>query len=130
VAKSNTAGTASGYVLSLLRIVAGALYTEHGLQLTFGLFGGHRFPLTSFTGIGGLLEVIGGVLLILGAFTRPVALVLCGEMAVAYFRVHAPHGTNPLQNSGELAVLYCFLFLYLIFAGGGTISVDRFRGRN
>ena len=73
----------------------------------------------------GFLEVVGGLLLVLGLFTRPVAFLLCGEMAVAYFRQHAPRGFWPIINGGELAVLYCFVFLYLALAGPGPVSLDR-----
>ena len=99
----------------------------HGLQITFGLFGGHRTSLETFLGIGGVIELLGGLLIVLGLFTRPVAFLLCGQMAIAYFKVHAPHGPVPLQNlnQGELAVLYCFIYLYFVFAGSGAISVDR-----
>ena len=76
-------------------------------------------------GIGGALEFVGGALLFIGLFTRPVAFILCGEMAVAYFMVSAPKGFLPLVNQGELAVLYCFVFLFFSFAGGGEWSVDR-----
>lgn len=130
VARAKPSGTLSGYVLSMLRIVSGTLYGAHGLQLTFGALGGHRVPPTSITGIGGLLEVIGGALLIVGLFTRFTAFILSGEMAVAYFRVHAPHGPNPLLNEGELSILYCVLFLYFVFAGAGPISADRAMGRS
>ncbi len=76
-------------------------------------------------GFAGLLELVGGVLLILGLFTRPVAFILSGMLAVAYFYAHAPQGPYPILNSGELAVLYCFVMLYLAAAGGGSISLDR-----
>ena len=75
--------------------------------------------------IAGILETFGGLLIVLGLFTRPVALLLCGEMAVAYFRAHFPRGFWPIQNGGELAVLFCFIFLYLFAAGPGPISLDR-----
>jgi putative oxidoreductase len=81
-------------------------------------------------GIGGVLEFFGGLLLILGLFTRPVAFILSGMMAVAYFQVHAPGGFWPLQNRGELAVLYCFVFLFLAVAGGGEWSLDRLLRRS
>lgn len=106
------------------------LYTEHGLQLTFGMLGGHRVPLTTFLGVGGAIELVGGLLLLLGAYTRIIAFLLCGQMATAFFKVHFPHGPNPLQNEGERAVLYCFVFLYLVFAGGGALSIDRAMGRS
>ncbi len=81
-------------------------------------------PLFSLLGLAGILETFGGLLLILGLFTVPVAFVLAGEMAVAYFMVHFPRGLFPIQNGGELAVLYCFIFLYLFAAGAGTVSMD------
>lgn len=81
--------------------------------------------LFSLIGVAGILELFGGLLLFLGLFTRPVAFLLSGQMAVAYFMAHAPHGFWPLLNRGELAVLYCFIFLYLTVAGGGSWSLDR-----
>ncbi len=129
MAKANT-GTATAIVLSLLRVVVAAIYLEHGLQLVFGMFGGHAMRLTSFAGIGGLIMLIGGSFLLVGLYTRIAAFVLCGEMAVAYFKVHYPHGPNPLTNEGERAVLYCFVFLYFVFAGGGALSLDRAMGRS
>jgi putative oxidoreductase len=115
------------FARSLLRIVTGFTFSLHGMQKILGWFGGLNggtAPLWSFIWVGGMLELAGGLLLILGLFTSPVSFVLCGEMAVAYFRVHAPHGFFPLVNHGELAVLYCFVFLYLCVAGAGTISLD------
>jgi len=117
------------YALSLLRIVIGFTFSLHGWQKVFGLFGGMGHGttahLTSLLGVAGLLETVGGALIFLGLFTRCVAFVLCGEMAVAYFRQHAPHGLWPISNGGELAVLYCFIFLLLMSAGGGPWSLDR-----
>ena len=120
----------AGYARSLLRIIAGLLFTLHGLEKALGMFGGlgghgATARLWSDFWIAGLLESIGGSLIVLGLFTRPVAFVLCGEMAVAYFRTHAPRGFWPILNGGELAVLYCFLYLYLVAAGPGPISLDR-----
>lgn len=110
--------------LSLLRIVAGFTFSEHGLQKLLGLFGGHvAQPLTLY-GLAGYLETFGGLLIVLGLFTRPVAFILCGEMAVAYFKQHAPGGFWPIVNHGELAVLYCFIYLYLVTAGPGPWSLD------
>jgi putative oxidoreductase len=97
--------------------VAGFLILCHGVQKLFGMLGGHRMPITSLLGLAGIIETVGGILLILGLFTRPAAFILCGEMAVAYFRAHAPRAPLPIQNMGEPAVLNCFIFLYLIFAG-------------
>jgi len=114
---------------SLLRLVAGFTFSLHGMQKILGLFGGMggkggTASLLSLPWVAGGLELAGGLLLILGLFTSPVAFILCGEMAVAYFRAHAPHGFFPLVNHGELAVLYCFIFLYLCAAGAGPLSLD------
>jgi putative oxidoreductase len=117
-------------VLSVLRIVSGFLFMQHGLQKILGLLprpGGQPFampPLFSTGGISGWLELVGGALLVLGLFTRPTAFVMSGLMAVAYFYAHAPGGFWPILNRGELAALYCFVFLYLAFAGGGAWSLD------
>lgn len=118
------------WMRSLLRIVVGFTFSLHGLQKLFGMFGGigghgTRVHLFSLFGLAGCLETIGGALLILGLFTAPVAFILAGEMAVAYFKAHFPRGFFPIQNGGELAVLYCFIFLYLFTAGAGPASVDR-----
>ena len=115
-------------LLSVLRIIAAFLLMAHGAQKLFGFLappGMPGFPPFSQMWIGGALELFGGGLLLLGLFTRPVAFILSGEMAVAYFQMHAPGGFWPLQNKGELAVLYCFVFLFLAVAGGGVWSVDR-----
>jgi putative oxidoreductase len=88
------------------------------------LFGGHKVQILSIFGLAGSLEMIGGILLLMGLFTRSVALVLCGEMAFAYFTAHFPHGLLPIKNQGELAVLYCFIFLLIALAGPGMPSVD------
>lgn len=117
------------YARSVLRIVAGFTFTCHGCQKLLGLFGGMgghgaRAHLFSLMWVAGCLETIGGALILLGLFTIPVAFILCGEMAVAYFMQHFPHGLFPIRNGGELAVLYCFIFLYLLAAGPGTVSLD------
>ncbi|HEX9919189.1 MAG TPA: DoxX family protein [Pyrinomonadaceae bacterium] len=115
-------------LLSVLRIISGFLFMAHGAQKLFGFLAPPGAPspaLMSQMGIGGALEFFGGLLLILGLFTRPTAFILSGMMAVAYFQMHAPGGFWPLQNRGELAVLYCFLFLFLAVAGGGEWSLDR-----
>jgi len=104
------------------------LLIAHGAQKLFGFLAPPGMPgpaLLSQIGIGGLLEFFGGGLLLIGLFTRPVAFILSGMMAVAYFQMHAPGGFWPLQNKGELAVLYCFVFLFFSVAGGGEWSVDR-----
>jgi putative oxidoreductase len=114
--------------LSVLRIITAFLFIAHGAQKLFGFLappGMPSPPLLSVLGIGGILEFFGGLLLLIGLFTRPVAFILSGMMAVAYFMAHAPGGFWPLQNKGELAVLYCFVFLFLSVAGGGEWSVDR-----
>jgi len=115
-------------LLSILRIVAGFLFIEHGAQKLFGFpapMPGGGPALASLVGVSGIIEFVGGLLLLLGLFTRPVAFILAGEMAVGYFMVHARRGFWPLLNGGELAVLYCFVFLYLAAVGGGPWSVDR-----
>ena len=115
-------------VLSVLRIVTAFLVMAHGAQKLFGFLAapGFPFPLAlSQMWVGGVLEFFGGALLLVGLFTRPVALILSGMMAVAYFQFHAPVGFWPLQNKGELAVLYCFVFLLFAVAGGGEWALDR-----
>ena len=113
------------HLRSLFRIMAAFTYSLHGWQKFFGAFGGSRPPLTSMLGVAGLVESFGGALLILGLFTRPVAFLLSGEMAIGYFRTHAPRGFWPLLNGGELAVFYCFMFLWLSAAGPGPWSLDK-----
>jgi putative oxidoreductase len=114
----------------LLRIVAGFLFIQFGGVKLFGWFGGMpgggtaAFP--SQIWIGSVLEVFGGLLIMLGLFTRPVAFILSGEMAVAYFQFHQPGGMWPAQNQGTPAVLYCFIYLYMAARGGGDWSVDGF----
>lgn len=115
--------------LAALRIVTAYLLIPHGTAKLFGaphvaMFDG--LQLMSLLGLAGILEVVGGALILIGLFTRPVAFVLCGFTAVAYFMAHASQGNAllPMLNGGELAVLYCFVFLYLVFAGAGAWSVD------
>jgi len=117
-------------ILSILRIVVSLLFAEHGSQKLFGFPGSqpfHALPMFSLIWCAGVIEFFGGTLFLLGIFTRYVSFVLSGEMAVAYFWVHASHGYSPLINRGELAVLYCFVFLYFFFAGGGEWSLDALR---
>ena len=119
--------TWSPRMLSILRIVAALLFMVHGGQKLFGVppsQQGGTVELLSKLGVAGVLELFGGLLLLLGLFTRPVAFILAGEMAVAYFTAHAPRAFWPVQNGGELAVMYCFVFLYLSVAGGGVWSID------
>ena len=108
-----------------LRIVAGFLFLCHGLQKVFGLLGGRQVELMSRLGAAGLIELIGGALIVIGAWTSPVAFLASGEMAFAYFLGHYPRGGWPIQNGGEPSVLYCFLFLYMATRGSGAVSVDR-----
>jgi putative oxidoreductase len=113
----------------LLRVVAGFLFCQTGGLILFGWFGGmpgqpSRPPLLSQTGIGGVLEFFGGIAIMLGLFTRPVAFILSGMMAVAYWQFHAPQGGWPVQNQGMPAVLFCFIFLYMATRGGGNWSLD------
>lgn len=119
-------------ILGILRIITGFLFLQHG---TAKLFGAPRIEmfdnlqLVSLMGLAGVLEVVGGALILVGLFTQPVAFILSGMMAVAYFMAHAPQGFLPILNHGELAVMYCFVFLYLSVAGGGTYSVDEMRSK-
>jgi len=116
-------------VLSILRIVTAFLFMQHGTQKMFGFPVPQRseFDLFSLSGVAGTLEVVGGFLLLLGLFTRPVAFLLSGLMAFAYFIAHAPKSFWPLLNGGELAAMWAFLFLYFSLAGGGTWSIDQIR---
>jgi putative oxidoreductase len=118
--------------LGVLRIVTGLLFMQHGLQKLFGMLGGEPVELMGLMGLAGILEFVGGLLILLGLFTRPVAFLLAGEMAVAYFRSHFPQGFWPIVNRGELAALYCFVFLYFSTAGPGRFSLDGLirRGRS
>ena len=116
--------------LALLRVMAGLMFMQHGVQKLFGWLGGWRgepgatAPLLSQSGLAGVLEVFGGALIAIGLFTRPVAFLLSGMMAVAYFQVHAPGGFWPIVNHGEMAALYCFIFFYFSARGAGPYSVD------
>ena len=112
-------------LLSVLRIILGFLLIPHGLQKLFGLLGGKQVELMSLMGLAGVIELFGGILILVGLFTRPVAFLISGFMAFAYFMAHAPQGFLPILNKGELAVVYCFLYLYLSAAGGGEWSLDR-----
>jgi putative oxidoreductase len=118
-------------LLSVLRIVVAFLFMAHGTEKWLAFPEPRESPtvLWSLSGVAGLLELVGGFLLLLGLFTRPVAFVLSGLMASAYFIAHAPNNFWPIVNRGELAALYCFVFLYLAAAGGGPWSVDRWLRR-
>jgi putative oxidoreductase len=117
-------------VLSILRIVAALTFLEHGTQKILG-FPAYPNPpaVLSLSGIAGLLELVGGALLLIGLFSRPVAFLLSGEMAFGYFLVHAPKSFFPVLNGGDAAILYCFVFLYIAFAGPGPWSLDAQRER-
>ncbi len=118
------------WLLSLLRIVSAFLFMQHGGQklLAFPAAPNNPIELMSLMGLAGALELFGGALLLVGLFSRPIAFLLSGMMAVAYFMVHAPQGFWPMLNGGELAALYSFVFLYLAFAGPGPLSLDRLFG--
>jgi putative oxidoreductase len=119
-------------ILGILRIIIGFLFLQHGTAKLLGtphiaMFDG--LQLVSLMGLAGILELVGGLLILAGLFTRPTAFILSGEMAVAYFMAHAPHGFLPILNQGELAVVYCFVFLYLSVAGAGAFSLDAMRSK-
>ena len=130
--------TWSPYLLSVLRIMSGLLFLEHGTSKLLGIppaamHAAPPVPPPAFMVLlmhsSGVIELVGGVLLTIGLFSRFTAFILSGEMAVAYFMAHAPNGFFPMVNKGEIAVLYCFVFLYLAAAGGGPWSLDRLRHR-
>ena len=120
------------HLLSLLRIVAMSNFISHGTQKVFGYPPSPPFPMPPFTLLwnAGMIEIAGGTLVLVGLFTRPVAFILCGEMAVAYFRTHAPRNFWPLNNGGEITVMFCFFFLYLVAAGPGPWSLDHVLSRS
>jgi putative oxidoreductase len=109
---------------SLLRIVAGLLFAQHGAQKLFGVLGGKAVPLASQSGLAGLIEFVGGLLIAIGLFTPIAAFIASGQMAAAYFIAHAHQGFWPILNRGELAALYCFVFLYIAFRGAGRYAVQ------
>jgi putative oxidoreductase len=113
---------------SILRIVTGLLFLQHGTQKFLGFPDPTKGPVDSFAslmGLAGAIEFVGGILFIIGLFTRPVAFIAAGFTAVAYWMAHAPQGLYPIMNMGELAILYCFVFLYFVAAGPGPWSVDK-----
>jgi len=129
----------SSKLLAILRIVTGLLFLEHGTQKWLHFPAAPVDPtkppappmnIASLPGIAGIMELVGGVLIILGLFTRPVAFLLSGEMAVAYWMVHAKRGMYPVLNGGDAAILFCFVFLYLAAAGAGEWSLDRIMGKS
>jgi putative oxidoreductase len=119
------------YALALLRIVAALLVLEHGLSKLIGFPGAipKGFHIASLLGLAAIIETVGGLLLLVGFRTRLVAFILSGELAAAYFIAHAPRDFYPILNGGGAAILFCFIFLYLAFAGGGACSIDRRRQR-
>lgn len=119
------------YILSLLRIVAALLFLEHGTQKLLGFPpGGHGTPeIMSMSWWAGILELVLGALMAAGLFTRQAAFLASGEMAIAYWIAHAPQSVFPVNNGGDAAILYCFLFLFLVFAGPGPWSIDALRHR-
>src|SRR6185436_4223811 len=112
---------------ALLRFVAGAMFACHGAQKLLGAFGGQKVPLQSLMGVAGVIELVGGLLVAVGLFAGAAAFVCSGQMAAAYFMAHARQGLLPIENKGELAVLYCFVFLYIASRGSGMFSVDAAR---
>jgi putative oxidoreductase len=116
-------------LFAVMRLVVGLLYACHGAQKLFGVLGGHQVPLMSQPGLAGIIEFFGGLCIAVGLITTIAALIASGEMAWAYFQVHAPRNVWPIQNQGELAVVYCFLFLYIAARGAGPYSLDRMLGR-
>lgn len=122
------------YALAALRIVSGAIFLEHGTQKFLGFPPGEAalsgLALDNPGAFAGIVELVAGVLIVLGLFTRPAAFLASGTMAVAYWYAHAPQNFFPVNNMGDAAILYCFIFLYLIFAGPGAWSVDGVRARS
>ena len=119
------------YAIAALRIATARIFMLHGTQKLFGFPAPPQSglpPLLSLYGIGGVLELVGGFLVLIGAFTRPVAFILAGEMAVAYWMFHAPRNLYPVLNGGDASILYCFVFLLLVFTGPGALSIDGLRG--
>ena len=131
MAYSDTLDRYTPYALAALRIVTALTFIEHGTQKLFGWPAPPPSglpPAFSLSWIGAVLEAFGGLLVLIGLFTRPVAFVLSGEMAVAYWMFHAPRNFFPILNGGDAAILYCFVFLLLVFTGPGAFSVDEMRG--
>jgi putative oxidoreductase len=116
-------------MLSILRLMTGLLFLEHGTGklAAFPAAGTPGPALGSLLSLQGAIEIVGGLLIVLGLLTRPVAFILAGDMAVAYFMAHAPRAIYPLLNGGDAAILYCFIFLFLFCAGGGPWSIDEMR---
>lgn len=123
-------GNFSPHFYAILRIVAGLMFAMHGSQKLLGWPGdGETVPIASMMGVAGAIELVGGILIALGFLTSWAAFIASGEMAVAFFMAHFPQGWNPLENGGETAVLYCFLFLYMAARGSGIWSIDAARNK-
>ena len=120
-------GRFTDVIYALLRIVAGFMFAMHGAQKLFGVLGGKVQPIASMMGLAGMIELTAGILIMLGFFAGIAALVASGEMAAAYFMVHQPRGGWPIQNQGELAALYSFVFLFVAARGSGLFSLDALR---
>jgi putative oxidoreductase len=127
------AGTIAPYIYGVMRIVVGLLFACHGAQKLFGFFGGigeepgSAAPLISLVGLAGVIELVGGLLIAIGLLTSLAAFIASGQMAAAYFMAHAPRGVWPIENGGELAVLYCFVFLYIAARGTGRLGLSSSR---
>ena len=120
-------GRFAPYFYGLLRIVSGLLFACHGAQKLLGVLGGQQVPVTSQFGLAGVIELVGGLMIAAGVFTSLVAFIASGEMAAAYFIGHFPKSFWPLENGGEPAVLFCFIFLFMATHGSGIWSVDTAR---
>ena len=116
-------------IYAIVRIVFGFLFLVHGLQKLFGMFDGTVVPLGSLFGVAAMVDLVGGILIIIGLFTGLAAFIASGEMAAAYFIAHLPQAFWPVQNGGESAVLFCFAFLYIAVRGAGSLSVDGLRSK-
>jgi len=126
---SRILGRHSDKIYALLRIVAGFMFTFHGLQKILGLVGGEAVPVGTLIWFGGMIELVGGILIMIGLCASWAAFLSSGMMAVAYFMAHQPKGTWPVENGGELAALYAFVFLYIAARGSGPFSVARALGK-
>jgi putative oxidoreductase len=118
-------GRFSPQLYAVMRIVVGLLFACHGAQKLFGVLGGQQAVLASMFGLAGIIEFVGGLMIAIGFLTGTAAFIASGEMAYAYFTQHMPRGGAPIQNGGELAVLYCFVFLYIASRGVGVWGVDK-----
>ena len=122
-------GRFSGLFYALMRLVVGLMFAQHGAQKLFGVLGGHQVQLMSQSGLAGVIEFVGVLMIALGLLSSVAAFVAAGEMAWAYFQAHAPNSPFPIVNRGEPAVVYCFVFLYIASMGSGPYSLDRLLGR-